>query len=192
MDSAEKKATSGRKTLKKPKKITADYLHNAGLYYLQRFSASRQQFRTVLLRKVKRSCMVHREQNYEDCAALVEQTVEKFERSGLLNDELYTQGVVNSLRRQGKSKKAIMMKLQTRGIASHLVTEKLEAVDSEREENGDFIAAIMFMRKKKAGAFGSTDPEKTLAALARAGFSYDTAQKVMALSRDEAEEILRN
>ena len=194
MDSAKKKATTAPKTQKKgpkkPKKITPDYLHNAGLYYLQRFSASRQHFRTVLMRKVKKSCYEHKDQNYEDCAALVEETVQKFERAGLLNDELYTQGVVNSLRRQGKSKKVIVMKLQTRGISQDLAAEKLEAVDSEKNGDADLIAAIMVTRKKKAGAFGNRDPEKTLAALARAGFSYDIAKKALEMSREDAEDLL--
>ncbi len=82
------------------------------------------------------------------------------------------------------------MKLRTRGLPAELIAEKLGAHDSEKTGNGDLIAAVMFIRKKKAGAFGDRDPEKTLAALARAGFSYDTAQKVMALSRDDAEELL--
>jgi regulatory protein len=192
MDSAPKKAIKGPKARKKPKKITADYLHNSGLYYLQRFSASRSQFRTVMTRKVRRSCMEHKDQNFEDCMALVEETIKKFERAGLLNDELYTQGVVSSLRRQGKSKRAILTKLQTRGIASALTLEKLETVDSENEGNAEMKAALMVLRRKKSGPFGNNkEDEKILAALARAGFSYDTAQRAMRMDRDEAEEILR-
>ncbi len=193
MDSAKKKSINQPGERKKPKKITVDYLHNSGLYYLQRFAASRQQFRAVMLRKVKKSCMQHKEQNYEDCAALVEETIKKFERAGLLNDELYTQGVVASLRRQGKSKKVIMMKMKMRGLPDGLVLEKLENHDSEKTENGDLISALIFLRKKKSGPFsaGKDIPaEKTLAALARAGFSYDLSQKVLKMDRAEAENIL--
>jgi regulatory protein len=81
MDSAQNKKSEKKTGRKKPKKITAQYLHNAGLYYLQRFAASRGQFRSVMLRKIRRSCMEHREQDYEACAALVEKIVEKFERA---------------------------------------------------------------------------------------------------------------
>lgn len=183
MDSAQKKA----KASKKAKKITADYLHNAGLYYLGRFSASSRQFHAVMLRKIKRSCQQHPEQDYETCVALLGATTEKFIRAGLLNDELYTQGAVRSLRRQGKSKKAIVMKLHHRGVNPGLIVEKLDAHDSEKSENGDLVSAIIFIRRKKAGPFGNADPQKTLAALARAGFSYETAHKVLGMNREDAE-----
>jgi regulatory protein len=187
MDSAQNKKSEKKTGRKKPKKITAQYLHNAGLYYLQRFAASRGQFRSVMLRKIRRSCMEHREQDYEACAALVEKIVEKFERAGLLNDELYTRGVVASLRRQGKSKSVILSKLKTRGVETSLVTETLGAQDTEDSE---LRAALTVLRRKKAGPFGDRDNEKTLAALARAGFSYDTATQAMRMDRAEAEEIL--
>jgi regulatory protein len=151
MDSAQNKKSEKKTGRKKPKKITAQYLHNAGLYYLQRFAASRGQFRAVMLRKIKRSCMEHRDQDYETCAAMVEEIVEKFERAGLLNDELYTRGAVISLRRQGKSKSAIMSKLKTRGVAASLVTETLGAQDTE---NSELRAALTVLRRKKAGPFG--------------------------------------
>jgi regulatory protein len=189
MDSAQNKKSQKKTGRKKPKKITAQYLHNAGLYYLQRFAASRGQFRFVMLRKIKRSCMEHRDQDYEACARLVEETVEKFERAGLLNDELYTRGAVISLRRQGKSKNAIVSKLKTRGVAATLVTETLGAQDTEDSE---LRAALTVLRRKKAGPFGDRDTEKTLAALARAGFSYDTAGRAMKMDRVEAEEILES
>ncbi len=185
MDSAQKKAQAP----KKAKKITADYLHNAGLYYLGRFSASSGQFRAVMLRKIKRSCQQHPEQDYETCVTLLGETMGKFIRAGLLNDELYTQGAVRSLRRQGKSRKAIVMKLQHRGVDARLTAEKLDAHDLEKPENGDLVSAIIFIRRKKAGPFGNADPQKTLAALARAGFSYETAHKALNLNREDADTI---
>lgn len=184
MDSAQKHKKSDRK---KAKKITAGYLHNSGLYYLQRFAASSGQFRSVMLRKVKRSCADHKDQDYETCAALVEETIKKFTRAGLLNDELYTQGVVASLRRQGKSRNAIISKLSLRGVETPMVREKLEAHDSEHSE---IRAALTVLRRKKTGPFGSGENEKILAALARAGFSYDTAQRAITMNRSHAEEIL--
>ena len=144
-----------------------------------------------MLRKIKRSCQQHPEQDYEACTALLEQTIEKFVGAGLLNDELYTQGAVRSLRRQGKSKKAIVMKLQHRGVDVRLTTEKLDAHDLEKPEDGDLVSAIIFIRRKKAGPFGNADPQKTLAALARAGFSYEIAHKVLGMSREYAESITK-
>lgn len=148
-----------------------------------------------MLRKVRKSCLFHQEQDYEACAALVEETIKKFERAGLLNDDLYTQGVIASLRRAGKSRKAITTKLKIRGLPDSLIAEKLQSHDSDYFEGGDRTAALMLLRRKKSGPFAVQKPdektyEKTLAALARAGFSYDIAQQTMKMDRAEAEEML--
>ncbi|MGB4057568.1 MAG: RecX family transcriptional regulator, partial [Alphaproteobacteria bacterium] len=133
MDFAQKKTPEK----KKAKKITADYLHNSGLYYLQRFAASREQFRAVMLRKIKRSCLHHPEQAFEPCQEMLDTLIKKFIDSGLLNDDLYTQGAVASLRRQGKSKKAIATKLIIRGVSGDLISKKIGEYDAEKGGNGD-------------------------------------------------------
>lgn len=193
MSSAKEKTTR-----KLPKKITPDYLHNSGLYYLQRFSASSAQFRSVMARKVKKSCLVRPEQDYESCMQMVDELVAKFQRSGLLNDDLYAQGAVSSLRRQGKSQKAISMKLKTKGLADNLISKKLL---SHAEESGhdthhaELISAILHMRKKKIGPFAGKKEiteDKILASLSRAGFSYDTIRKILDMDQEHAEEILRS
>lgn len=176
---------------KQPKRITADYLHNSGLYYLQRYAASSGHFRQVMLRKVKKSCMVHLDQSYETCVPLVDALVEKFKSSGLLNDDLYLRGVVGSLRRRGTSKQTILNKLRMKSVSADVTTEYLQECDTDfaGDGNGDLKAAIIFARKKKLGPFAGTrveEPQKTLAKLARAGFSYDTANKVLKMGEDEA------
>lgn len=191
-------AGRSRQEPKVPKKITATYLHNSGLYYLQRFAASSGQFRAVMLRKVKKSCHHHKEQNYEDCQKLVDELVTKFERAGLINDESYTRGMISSLRRQGKSRRSIIAKLNAKGIASSLAEEKLEeyAQDSERGgADSETKAAIIFARRKKLGPFRTggdeTENEKALGVMARAGFSYDTSRRVLEMKCEEAETLIR-
>lgn len=174
-----------------PKKISESYLHNSGLYYLQRFSASSGQFRNVMMRKVKRSCLHHKDQDLAACTTLVEDLVVKFERSGLLNDEIYTGGSVNSLRRQGKSKKAIEAKLTQKGINSQLIELKLRDYDENSGSNPsetELKAALMLTKKKKLGKFRvnpDQKPEKELATLARAGFSYEIARKALNYHEDD-------
>ncbi len=170
---------------KTPKRITAKYLHNAGLAYLQKFATSSKNFETVLMRKVKKSCLHHKEQDIHACTELVRETVRKFERAGLLNDVMYAEGMASSLRRGGKSKKAIVMKMTHKGLANDLATEKLTEFD-ERERGGtaesEITAAAKFALKKKLQA---KDPQKALAAMARAGFSYDTSRKVLNAELEE-------
>ena len=153
------KASSKKKKQKRPpKKITENYLHNAGLYYLERFAASKAHFKSVMLRKVKTSCLHHKDQNYEDCAGLVDKLADKFEELGLLNDEAYMRGMVTSLRRRGLSGRAIMMRLSAKGISGEMSKRGLQDHDqdyAETEREGDLIAALTYCRKKKIGPFAA-------------------------------------
>lgn len=188
-----KKTKYGQAKQKRPpKKISETYLHNAGLYYLQRFAASSGQFRKVMMRKVKKSCLHHPDQDYEICQSLVEALVDKFEKAGLLNDESYTAGTVHSLRQKGKSKKSIQSKLLIKGVNPDLIDTKLADYDDtygmEAPET-ELKAALTLARKRKIGPYRTTkdyNPEKELATLARAGFSYEIARKVL-LSEENPE-----
>lgn len=192
------KPPAGQKRKKRPpKRITPDYLRNAGLYYLQRFAASSGHFRSVMMRKVKRSCHFHKDQDYEECAKMVDEVIRDFERSGLLNDDAYLGGVVNSFRRRGLSRRAILARLQAKGIDSDKTAKALAVLDQETfedNEQAERAAALTYARKKRLGPFASRkaeDIEKSLAALARQGFSYDTARFVMEIDKESAEELLR-
>lgn len=185
-----------RPAQKKPKKITRDYLHNSGLHYLQRYSSSAANFESVMLRKIKKSCMAHPDQDHDACTELLRDLIEKFQRAGLLNDELYSEGMVTSLRRRGQSRQAIRQKLAAKGLESDLIDEKLEAHDGaiyETPADAEFSAAVKMARRKKLGPFAKDNrktPENAMAAMGRAGFSYDVIKKVLGLGRDEAEEYL--
>ncbi|MGQ0527074.1 MAG: regulatory protein RecX [Alphaproteobacteria bacterium] len=193
--------TSTDKVAKKPakkkraaQKISADYLHNTGLYYLQRFSASRRHFESVMMRKVDKSLREHPDQDAQPCAALVRQLADTFERSGLLDDLAYTRAMVKSLRARGKSKRFITDKLRHRGLKEDMVTANITDHDqSVYEGEGDFFSALIFARKKKIGPFSQTenaDPQKIMAQMAQAGFSYDILQKILKMPQAEAEKLL--
>lgn len=172
-----------------PKKISEDYLRNAGLYYLQRFAASKAHFKTVMMRKVERSCRHHPEQDIEECRAQVDKLADTFESAGLLNDALYTQGMVNSLRRRGLSRKAILAKMVYKGIAPDRTGQALQEHDNDApDRDAELGAALMLAKRKKIGPFAVPgkpgDPQKDLARLARAGFSYETARRIMDMGKD--------
>lgn len=188
------KPAARRREKKPPKKITEKYLYNSGLAYLQRFTTSTPNFRRVMGRKIDKSCNYHKDQVREDCQKMLDTTVETFLRQGLLNDDAYLQGMVNSLRRRGLSTQAILSKLAMKGLTQEAILKTLRAYDEDRgAANPDLAAAVMLMRRKRIGAFRKNedaDKTKELAALARGGFGFDIAQKALSLEQDEAEDIL--
>ncbi len=186
-----------RKKPRTPRKITRQYLHNAGLYYLERYAASSAHFEFIMKRKIMKSCAHHTDQSQEDCYALLRDLIKKFQDLGLLDDAQYTKAMVQSLRRQGKSKRFIFAKLSSKGVPVELTEQHLQTYDEDfgHERNSERYAALVYSRKKRLGPFHSrkeTPYEKALGSLARAGFSYEIAQDVLGLSYEEAQEILQN
>jgi regulatory protein len=189
-------ATRPRPDRKKaPKKITETYLHNAGLYYLQRFAAGSAHFRDVLRRKIDRSCLHHTDQNKDDCYAMLDTLIGKFTTLGLLNDETYTRNAVSSLRRRGLSERMIVIKLKRHGISAGQVREALNGFNADsllNEEESEMAAAMKLAQKKKVGPYASGrdyDRNKALAVFARAGFSFDVARKILGMNEDDALDI---
>ena len=182
---------------KVPRKVTSKSLENAALYYLQRFSSSSENFRRVMIRRVKRSAQYHNT-NFEEGAEIVDQLISRFVRIGLLDDLQFAQVRANSLRRRGLSERTIRAKLTERGFAVEVINESLELLKCDNEDP-ELTASIIFSRKRRLGPFReildkrNEFREKDMAKLARAGFSYHIAQKVIsAETLEELEEMVEN
>jgi len=182
---------------KVPRKVTSKSLENAALYYLQRFSSSSENFRRVMIRRVKRSAQYHNT-NFEEGAEIVDQLISRFVRIGLLDDLQFAQVRANSLRRRGLSERTIRAKLMERGFAVEVINESLELLKCDNEDP-ELTASIIFSRKRRLGPFReildkrNEFREKDMAKLARAGFSYHIAQKVIsAETLEELEEMVEN
>jgi regulatory protein len=106
--------------------------------------------------------------------------------------------MVNSLRRRGLSTRAIQAKLQQKGLPADKILAALATFDGEdNKDEAELIAAVQMAKRKRLGCFGKEAPandpnfgNKQLASLARSGFAFDVAQKALALTQEEAEEIL--
>lgn len=184
---------SAKKTRKKTKKITESYLHNSGLYYLERYSTSAENFRRVMMRKVQKSCREHTEQNFSECRQLVDNLITKFIRVGLLDDHVYARSIVNSQRRSGKSLRAIQGYLRSKGLSPEIIEQSIAHFNQDQNKTPaeiEFESAMVFARKKRLGPFRTSenfDTQKEMGRLARAGYSYDTARRVLEKDIDEDE-----
>jgi regulatory protein len=162
---------------KKPRKVSARYLENAALYYLKRYAATVAQLKRVLVRRVDRSIRVHGGERTE---AL--KWVEKLARTGLINDSTYAGMKAHSLRASGRSSRVIAQKLKMKGVSAEVVQQKVAEATAEVSEDD---AALIWARKKRLGPYrkdASTrkdNRQRDLAALARAGFSFGIAKKII-------------
>lgn len=178
-----------------PRKPTPDSLRAAALAYLERFPASTERLRRVLGRKIERyRRLAGEEESPENRAEWVESLIQDLGRAGYLDDRAYARGLARSLGGRGLSARGVEAKMRARGLAPETIGEALALARDEAEIADDFTAALRLARRKKLGPFALSSsrisPEKALAALARAGFDYQTAQRVMKTDRREAEERL--
>lgn len=166
---------------KQIKRLSETYLRNSALYYLQRHPTSVSHFITVMDRKMARSLRVHKDQDIAPFQAFVREVlVAEFSRAGFLNDELYARALAGTYRRKGLPERAVAMKLKMKGV---------EAPDAP-EGHDDLAAGYIYARRKKLGPYATKvrDPQKDLAAMARAGFSYEVCKRVMDTSADDLPE----
>lgn len=159
--------------------ITAQSLYNRAVHYLERYAASVDGVRSVLQRSVLRAARKG-EPVPAQTAEWIELALQKLIDAKLLDDALFAETKVRSLRRSGTSAQKVRQKLTVKGVAPHLVNEALESEDVE----GDLAAALIFARKKRLGPYtsrGKRDAlrDKQIASLARAGFSLSIARRIV-------------
>jgi len=165
-----------------PKKATARHLENVALWYLQRFAASADSLRRVLMRRVEKSARAH-DTDREEGAAFVEDIIARFRASSLLDDRVYAEGRTLSLHRRGISTRAIRARLAAKGVGADDIDAAL-AMLRDQTADPDLAAAIAYARRRRIGPYRTRGDreemrERDLAALARQGFGYDIARRVI-------------
>lgn len=179
-----------KKRPRQPKRISRQYLENAALYYLQRYATSAENLRRVLARKVKRSCAFHKLPE-DEFHPMIEDLIKRYLSSGLLNDKGFAEARAATLRRQGKSRRAIEAKLQVKGLSKADIALALSKAGDD--DAAELTAALAHAKKKKLGRFRTRplkdpkDAQKEMAAMARAGFSYEVARKALEYAGEELE-----
>jgi len=188
---------------KRPRKVTRDYLMNYATWYLERFAASRARLETLMRGKIRLSVAEHGT-DPDEAVAWMNSVLSACEKAGFINDNAYAKGRARSLLRRGKALRVIAADLSSRGIASDQVDAalaelKAEADDAAYEEvrgtDPNIAAAAAYARRRRLGPWRRPDireekRDKDMAALARQGFGYDTATRIINSEIEELEDLL--
>ena len=140
---------------KRLRKITKDRLKNIALYYLQRFETTTESLRAVLLRRVNDYAFYNPEFDKTPALQWIEEILSDFQRYKYVDDARFAALKIRDYLAVGKSEKYIRLKM-----ALKLAKKKHIGPFRQGEDKADFY-------------------QKDLAVLARAGFDYDVAKKVM-------------
>lgn len=172
---------------RQPRRPSKASLENVALFYLERFAASAEQLRRVLVRRVERAA---RQLDEEPAAglALVDDLIARYRASGLLDDRQYAGARSRSLLRRGTSTRGIRQHLAARGVASDDIEAALAELGAAQGVDGgddpDLAAAFAYARRRRLGPYRPAPARadcrlKDLATLGRAGFSFAIARAVV-------------
>lgn len=170
---------------KKLRKITKQRLQNIALYYLQRFETSVENLRTVLWRRVKDYAFYVPEFNVAEAEMWIEEILADFQKRHYVDDKRFAELKIRDYLALGKSENYIRLKMAQKGVSDELVNQILS-----EQEFDPFQNALKLAKKKRIGPFRSAEEradfwQKDVAVLARAGFDYDVAKKVMEFSVED-------
>jgi len=174
--------------VKRPaKRPTPERLRRRALHYLERFATSRAHLRTVLLRRATREAAEHGIDVVE-LAEQVDSLLDDLERVGLLDDRLFAAAKAQSLLQRGFALRRLRATLRQKGIAADLCDEIIAGLQQDRSDlDGD--AAERFAQRRRLGPWrlrpiDESGRKRELSAFARAGFSYDTARRIVDRAAD--------
>jgi regulatory protein len=176
-----KQSSENPRARRKPRKITPDSLGRIALHYLERYATSSENLRRVLIRRVRRSAEAH-DTDPDEQIPHVDALIIRYQQAGLLDDQAYARMRAESLHRRGTSGRMIRMKLAAKGVPSDAIDDALESL-SDLVANTDLSGACNYARRRRIGPWRLRDRtdyrDRDLAALARQGFSYNIARKVI-------------
>ena len=177
---------------KKSLEDTVDEMHNFSYAYIEKYSPSKQQLKTYLLKKyLKLSVSGVNKTNIKD---LIDVVLEDLEKSKFLNDKFYSNSKAKSLIQRGSSINKIRYYLLNKGINDKYVNEAIKNIKDNNEDQ-DFFSAIKICKKKRIGPARDDNNrplfyKKDLGILARSGFDFETSKRILDIDKEEYLKII--
>ena len=143
--------------------------------YLSKYSSSKKNLERILKNKIRRTNIEKKERFilYNS----IPEVIKKLEKNNFINDYNYATSKINIFISNGKSKIFIKNYLFKKGIDERLSSEIFAELDEE-DSNWEIKSARKFARKKNIQK-NEKNNEKNLSKMARAGFSYEIAKKII-------------
>ena len=172
--------------MKRPARpITARNLQNAATVYIERYPTTAERLRRVLNRRVRKAEMTDAP-IIDNVEQVIDAIVAKFVDAGVIDDQAFAQTKARALHRRGTSTRLTRQKLRMAGIDGDTLDKAMAGLDQELDTDPrqrEWQAALALARRRRLGPFRQKDRKehrnRDLAAMARGGFAYDLARKVI-------------
>jgi regulatory protein len=172
--------------------ITARYLQNAATFYLERYPSTAEGLRRVLNRRVRKAEMAEAPV-IADVKQTIDAIVAKFVAAGVIDDRAFAQTKARALHRRGSSTRLTRQKLSLAGVDADTLDEAMAGLDQELDTDPrqrEWQAAVALARRRRLGPFRQEarkeHRDRDLAAMARGGFEYRLARKVIDATDSDA------
>lgn len=184
---------------------------------LAKSATPRAHLKRLLLNRIRNAARKGREAE-AGINEVIDEVLDRHVALGTINDAAWAESRAKSLTRKGIASRVIGQRLRQHGIdevAPALAAVREAAREGDQDVNPDLVAACVWARRKRVGPYAresEAEPEavglgraalrerqdaeraagnKTLSAMARAGFSFDICRKVLAMDRDDADDLVR-
>ena len=144
--------------------------------YLSKYNTSKKNLDRILHSKVRRMNLEKKDKFILHSS--IASIITDLETNKLIDDKNFTQSKIHSLSLQGKSKISIISYLVQKGIEKNLIEETFKNLEL-KNPNWETESAKIFARKKRLGTKYSSNFERDLAKMARAGFNYNLSKKIL-------------
>ena len=180
------------KNKKKTLEFTVEEMRNFSFAYIEKYSPSKQQLKTYLLKKYLKSKINNI--NKKNITDLINVVIEDLEESKFINDKFYSRSKAKNLIKKGSSINKIRNYLLNKGIKNNYINETIDQI-KENNEDQDFFSAIKLCKKKRIGPSRDENNrplfyKKDIGVLARSGFDFETSKKVMDLEKNDYLKII--
>ena len=161
--------------------------------YLEKYSPSKQQLKTYLLKKYL--IKFKGTNTKKEITSLIDKILKNLEDNKLVNDELYSDSKARMLLKRGYSINKINLSLRNKGIDNNIIKNSIDKI-KKNNADPDFVSALKLCKKRRLGPIRPDANreiffKKDLGVMARSGFSYEISKKVLELDKVEFEKLLK-
>ena len=172
---------------KKNLEETIDEIRSSAYSYIEKYSPSKQQLKTYLLKK-----LIKKDQKKlikKEIFNLIDSVIATLIDQKFLSDRYYSDAKSKAFYRRGYSLNKIRYNLIKKGIDQKYIKASISKI-KESESDPDFFSAIKACKRRRIGPNReeSNRPlfyKKDISILARSGFSYETSKKVLEIPKEE-------
>jgi len=172
---------------KKNLEETIDEIRGSAYSYIEKYSPSKQQLKTYLLKK-----LIKKEQKKlikKEIFNLIDSVIATLVDQKFLSDRYYSDAKSKAFYRKGYSLNKIRYNLIKKGIDQKYIKDSISKI-KENESDPDFFSAIKVCKRRRIGpnreeSNRSLFYKKDISILARSGFSYETSKKVLEIPKEE-------